>query len=157
MIYTFMERHYIRRPSPHCGWRILFRILRRKRNAENATSYFISIPVEACPEKRERIMMAVNYILLLLLYSLVSLRLCRTDRPTPQSSSHHRAYTSLGSPRLSPSLDLVRALSVNENRTKADENGQALSSPNLFPVLLTRPFCREYAAAFVVNPFLRSS
>jgi len=110
----------------------LFQIFRRKRNAENATSYFIFIPAKAYHKKRAHIIV-VNYIIILGIFRSVynHLLISPTD---PFVISNFCAYISLtlGSPL--PALELA----ANEKRTKTDK----LSLPLM---LLTRPY-REYGA-----------
>lgn len=71
----------------------LFRTFRRKRNAENATSYFIFIPAKAYHEKREHIII-VNYIIILGIFRSVynCLLISATD---PFVTSYLCAYISL--------------------------------------------------------------
>lgn len=95
----------------------LFRIFGRKRNAENATSYFIFIPAKAYHEKRAHIIV-VNYIIILCIFRSVYNRLLIS--PTdPFVTSYLCAYISLtlGSP-LFALVDRSSSLQMKSERKR---------------------------------------
>jgi len=125
----------------------LFRIFRRKRNAENATSYFIFIPAKAYHEKRAHIIV-VNYIIILGIFRSVynHLLISPTD---PFVTSYLCAYISLtlGSPLLAL-VDRSSSLQM-----KSEQKRKISPSPLMLLTRLYREYgvrCKSVFAEFVI-------